>query len=363
MHEVTDWAMYRGWSHATRNTILVCEVCRDDCYHLCGRCDEYTSATVDTAEGDEVCPGCAQGMYRCDDCRMPTDDTTEVESFHDVCQSCCESNYSYCHDCDAYYDSSDWDCPNCQNSESSEHIHDYSYRPIPNFLGTGPVYLGMELEVSMPAEYIRDCADIAIDALGYQEEIGYLKEDGSVTGFEIVTHPMSYEYAMRNFPWRLLRELYDNGAHENSYDAGLHVHVSRKGFSSPAHIYRWLQFFYRNPDDIQGLARRDSPQWARFSDSHRAEFRNFATGERYGDRYQAVNVLNRDTFEVRVFASSLDRRDVRAALALVAASVEYTRSLTCREVMAGGLHFAQFATWVDARQDVYPDLAAQISEV
>jgi hypothetical protein len=357
---LTEITLWWAGSDERIGTRLICEECND--YERCEECDQYATLRVETAEGDNVCPGCAQQLEQCEDCHQPTRETTYVAD-EEICQSCLDSNYSYCDQCDAYYASSDWECSTCQDARTSEHIHDYSYRPAPNFLGRGPTYLGWELELSIPPEYIRDCADIAQDMLGYQEEVGYLKEDSSITGFEMVTHPMSYTYAMRHFPWRLLRELRDNGADGDSGEAGLHVHVSRAGFTNPSHIYRWLQFFYRNAEEIQRLARRDSREWARFSDSHRVEFFNFARGSRYGDRYQAVNVLNRHTFEVRVFASSLNPRDVRAALALVAASVEYTRGLTCRDVMAGALNFAQFATWVDARQDVYPDLFAQIVEL
>ena len=88
-------------------------------------------------------------------------------------------------------------------------VHDYSYKPRPVFHGTGPLFLGPEIEIETPYCAEEECAQIAYSLLG---SLGYLKNDArSDNGFEIVTHPMSYQWAMDNFPWQMLTELRDAG--------------------------------------------------------------------------------------------------------------------------------------------------------
>jgi hypothetical protein len=62
----------------------------------------------------------------------------------------------------------------------------------------------------------------------------------------------------------------------------------------------------------------------------------------------AVNTQNKDTLELRVFASSLDPALVKAALAFAAASVEYTRD------PVNPLGWDDFARWVSTRADYAP---------
>jgi len=189
---------------------------------------------------------------------------------------------------------------------------------------------------------------------------------------------------MANFPWAMLPALRDRAdATVVPSDNGIHVHVSRAGFDNSAHLYRWLKLWYRNPIDIQRIARRQSNRWGPFSPEHRAAHKehvkygkpsyqppdrsyNYRTDgyDHVGDttvvdRYAAINTTNRDTLEVRVFASSLRPRRVKAALQLVAASVEYTRQLNSDAVCKRhGWDWKAFMSWVrhDGR---YPDLVQE----
>jgi len=113
---------------------------------------------------------------------------------------------------------------------------------------------------------LEQCAEIAQTALG---GLGYLKDDCSITdhynsGFEIVTHPMTHKYARESFPWSMLDELAELGA--DAEHNGIHVHVSRAGFSDSDHIYRWLRLLMSNREPCLKIARRESTQWARFNE-------------------------------------------------------------------------------------------------
>lgn len=330
----------------------VCTDCLSD-LTTCDQCDERMVDMYDAINGDTVCGDCTRG--RCDDCdhyATGCDDLTAVRWCHEVCDSCRDSNYSYCHECDEYR-SADEDCYDCSRYDS-DLIQNWDYRPTPNFHGDGRLYMGLELEISSADN---DCARLANEALG---SLGYLKEDSSVSdGFEIVTHPMTHEYAREQFPWGLLHELRQQGA--SNYDAGLHVHVNRTAFDCPSHVYRWMKLIYRNADQVTDIARRKHSSWAKFSSTARAHVKGAAKGDRCGfDRYSAINVQNYHTFEIRVFASSLRKQEVLAALDLVAASVEYTRTLSVGVIVAGGWTWDAFTMWVSERPE-YAALAAEMS--
>jgi hypothetical protein len=74
-----------------------------------------------------------------------------------------------------------------------------------------------------------------------------------------------------------------------------------------------------------------------------------------GRRYQAINTCPRDTFELRIFASSLTAQEVQAALALAAASVDYTSALTVADItQRDGWDWETFARWVNEQPQYAP---------
>ncbi|MBY8863547.1 hypothetical protein K7711_44260 [Nocardia sp. CA2R105] len=252
----------------------------------------------------------------------------------------------------------------CDACQSGAEVWNYSYKPDPRFHGEGPLYLGMELEIIVSQRHRYRAVSAVADAVG---RLAYLKNDSSIepSGFELVTHPMDYTFAMREFPWALLGELSALGC-VSDRRVGLHVHASRAGFSSPAHIYRWATFLYRNEIAVTELAGRRS-RYARFSTQARTRIKDTAKGQPHGtdvDRYQAVNPHPRHTLEVRVFAGSLDPVRVQAALGFVTASIEYTRGLSSHDIARHhGWDWPRFTDWVHTRTGDYAALAQRLGEV
>lgn len=331
----------------------------DDCpREWCGDCDDFHDRDQ---WGSVECPG-----WPCDDCEVN----------HDYGEECPRP---YCDECGSHHGRYD----SCSDSDGL--LESYDYTPDLIFRGDGPAYYGMEFEVSAYGEVMTEAVQSAQSS--DQDGVLYFKEDGSVSGFEMVTHPMSYEWAMGNFPWRVLREFDSAGCSIDRLENGIHVHVSRDAFASPAHLYRWMKFFYRNQEFAQNVARREGCHWSKFSSTHRkghaahvkaAKLKRIAdeTGrssvyERYadatradstGDRYSAINTTNSATLEVRMFASTLDVAEAQSALQFVAATVEYTRALTCRDVIKrDGWTPAAFTAWLGEQDGKYAALASLVA--
>ena len=300
--------------------------------------------TGQSCTAQSPCPDCVV----CARCRLLTalgDSATTVRG-STICTTCCDRYYWYCERCDGYNRLNDSCANDCDDEDDDADglVHDYYYRPRPVFHGAGPLFLGGEFEIATSYGSGRDCARIANDHLG---TLGYLKRDSSIgDGFEIVTHPMAYSWALQHFPWDMLGELRQAGGHATEA-TGIHVHLSRAGFASTCHTYRWMKFIYRNQQCVERLARRSSREWAAFTDYDRSQVRTYAKGG-YGNRYRAINTNNADTFELRVFAGSLDVAQIQAVLGFAAASVEYTRTLSVPQIARhDGWQWPAFVSWLD----------------
>jgi hypothetical protein len=313
-----------------------------------------------------ICDGCGgprpDGL--CDDCvtcdrcgdSIPQEYTGTTVRGSTICDDCISRFYWHCERCDGW-NRDGLDCGNrCDDDDAWDVLHDYSFRPRPVFHGTGPLFIGPEIEVEAPAHDLLRSTTIACSQLG---ELGYLKEDGSLRhGFEIVTHPMSYAWAMQHFPWQMLTDLQAAGC-RTPENTGIHVHVSRTAFDGPSHTYRWMKFIYRNEHEVTTLARRSSPQYAPFTAYDRRAVKHYAKGA-FGDRYRAINTNNTDTFELRIFASSLLPAQVKAAFGFAAASVEYTRELTVAQIAgSGGWTWPAFVSWL-AERPAYAPLTREL---
>ena len=332
----------------------------------CARCGghQFPDELTVVVAGDEVCASCLDwGFTHCSWCERHEHDghLGETRGGDVVCRDCAARHYYLCGDCDYLYhvdtccdcdhrDYSDDDDDDGGDYGSAGLIHSYSHKPRPIFHGAGTVHFGLELEINTPRYEQDACAITASEALG---SLGYLKHDSSISrGFEIVTHPMSHAWARASFPWHMLADLARLGC--DGDDAGLHIHVSRTAFDGPAHVYRWLKLFHRNVTPVTAIARRVSDQWAPFTPDARTRAKDHAKGRPgYESRYAAINVTNYATFELRIFASTLDPQQLAAALDLAAASVEYTRELSTADIATrDGWSWGAFMTWA-ARRPAY----------
>jgi hypothetical protein len=222
-------------------------------------------------------------------------------------------------------------------------------------------------------------------------ELAYLKHDGSLdNGYEIVTHPMSHDFYKNEASelWETLERLRTN-YRVKSWDTrtcGLHIHVSRTGFEGGAHMHRFLNLIYSNQDFYQKLAGREESRWATFHDiiqevTVRDEqgnrvvdeqgFTQFKSqrsiasklGRNSTERYSAVNTRNTDTLEIRIFRGTVNQDTVKAHLDLAHASVEYTRTMTVKDVINDALNSNAFMGYIIENVELYPHLVARMNKL
>ena len=371
---------------------LVC----DDCASICSRCDAIGTSNdaYFIVDDDLWCEACTdRRAYFCDSCEERNSHGTSyvTDRGEHWCEGCLTDTY-WCDSCDEYNADG---CDSCQDDDGMRVIHDYSYRPDAIFHSTDKnerLFFGLEIEVEA-GHNLREASHYAhqLEAL----DLAYLKHDGSLNnGFEIVTHPMSHDFFKNEAQdlWLTLEELRTNSQYRvKSWDTktcGLHIHISRTGFSGGAHMHRFLNLVYSNPDFYSTLAGRTSDQWAKFTDIIRKEYVLDSNGDRipwvggYGyeiktirqfkhkldrernsDRYSAVNTLNRETLEMRIFRGSVNGDTIKSQLDLAHASVEYTRNLTVQDVTQGALTSDNFMWYIFQNESLYPELVARIDKL
>jgi hypothetical protein len=349
-----------------------------DCVKICERCESVGQDHDDWCYVDNMQMWCANctGSYAhwCDDCdnyftgyTYGAEDTSMT-----FCERCFESSCSYCEPCDSYY--YDGCTYNHDEEDDTRLIHDYSYRPDPIFHSGEDeqtrLYFGIEIETEVRGGNYPERTNAAEYAqLLEDKQLAYLKSDGSLEcGFEIVTHPMSHHYFMKenDLMWEVISKLKQdyNMISWGTKTCGLHIHISRNGFSGGSHQHRFLQLVYGNKDFYEVLAGRSSSHWAKFDDvvdqeTGKKSFKN--KFDRHGsDRYSAVNTNNRNTLEMRIFRGSLNPRFIKSAIDLAHASVEYTRVMSVQQVRDNALSTLKFVEYIESKPDLYQSLNERI---
>ena len=356
-----------------------------NCASYCQRCEDgMPSENSHTVDNEEWCDYCWENYsYYCENCCESSSENTSYVGDDPYCNDCFSDNCYYCDDCDeSYHNDYPCDCREsnpiegkcCRGYRSSGTIHDYSCKPAPIFKGVSKhkMYLGFELETEM-----RRVDDGALFASSALQGTAYLKHDGSISsGFEIVTHPHTHQQYRDNSAllWdtiETLRKDYDARSWDTD-TCGLHIHLSRDGFSSGAHMHRFIAFVYKNAPHMMKFAGRKS-RFARFNDVYTFDEYDrpvFSIKHKVGspdrnhtERYSAVNTQNPNTIELRFFRGTMKTSGVLSALDLAQAMVEYTRELRLDDVKLGALSWDWFADYVVSNNGLYPDLYSRLDKI
>lgn len=285
--------------------IYVCDDCLDNYFTKCTNCGEYHySSSMIHDDYSAYCSNCYDEFLTCDDCGRITH----------------RDNINYCENTDEYY------CDECYPSHCvNENLHDYNYMPSLNFKGDGNLYFGTEIEI----DYGR------MDDFKFEElsDIFYCKTDGSLDeGFEIVSHPMTYDWIMENTPYKNPIALAKEAGFKshNTSTCGLHIHMSRKAFGNTEdeqeqRITSFIYFFEKFWNEIVKFSRRDptghgiTSYAQRFCDTGETpsiKVVDEAKKKKRFSRYHCVNVSNYNTVEVRIFRGTLVENTIIASIQL-----------------------------------------------
>lgn len=395
------------------HTGLICDECSGD-YYVCDDCGKYVSER-DIHEVSIMIGWRYDTKYVCDNCLEDNDDYIMCEHCGDwfdsseigyeyvngvgyVCNPCLSDHYYQCADCGEWFcdddveyneDEDEYYCHSCarDHDQDDSKCHPYSYKPEPKFLthDTSKAYnaynidaftYGCENEVDKGdydeiADTIREISEACPDV--------YMKHDGSLDeGFEIVTHPATLEYHMKDFKWRQICQIAkDHGF--KSHDArtcGLHVHVGRYQLGTDEQertntIANILLMVDRHWDVLVKFSRRresqlhwaERPQLIRPVDGDTEETaRRKALHADNGNRYQAVNLCNHGTIEFRIFNGTLKRDTIIATIQLLDNLCHYAKEHSTAECLAskweditGYAHYDELDTYLRDRGIVKAD--------
>lgn len=339
-------------TYTTHDSRLICTNCYDsNGYYICDRCglaieDSYCIHIEDTNE--YMCSDCADRYcYQCMDCggwyssdRIITDN----EGQH-LCEDCYYNSYYTCALCGEFVRTDDcyWDdcadepyCACCYEEEfqnkfiSTYHSHNkwtvhYTENERNDYM-SDKLTLGLEIEVEGDTDF----------AEGFMERVDndliYLEKDSSVEGFEIITQPMTREYATEVFPNKISKGfeyLKDNDF--KGHDAGgIHIHVANYG-DTRLTVYKLKRLLYNIDSKQQGLllelTQRKKYELERWADNQVPYVMSIEDAYHQTSRYEALNLDDRTgTLEFRIFNSNLRVEKISKNIEMVYALLDYINS-------------------------------------
>jgi len=249
-------------------------------------------------------------------------------------------------------------CHHCL--DASFKIHNYSTRveQMLKFKATrvrpNTVYLGCELEYETNN---RNRAQLGVGKLMHGHAL--MKSDGSIrNGFEIVTCPATLDIHLDIF-----KNFYDNIPPDLKIanNVGMHVHISRKPLSQLT-IGKLIEFLNRldNKDFIHHIAGRIDNQYARMESDRTITFlRKHRSGS---NRYNALNLNNEKTIEVRLFATPMNYKEFASRLQFVQALVDYCSPAQSNQALKKQTHYESFMHWLSSRRRMFPELSYHLKE-
>ena len=382
--------------YETADGRIICESCYEDSYFTCEDCgDIYPMDDAVSVNNGEmyVCQDCADvtgNYYRCVSCdeyfTPRYRSRYELANGDCVCNRCADGNIAACYDCDEYFwiedmeeDEDGWGdtiyfCPSCVRGRKKK-IHDYSYKPAPKFKvhnhdefwtddSIKELLFGVELEIDKG----KDPEKVAEEITEAHDDI-YCKHDGSLDyGVEIVSHPCTLEYHLKDLGWDDICDiaLNNNFKSHEARTCGLHVHVGRRQLGETIskrndNVAKIIILVDRHWDNIVRFTRRTEEQlshWASrpeimdriigFSDGYIGPKVTDMIGGR--GRYQAVNTQNRNTIEFRIYNGTLK-------VSTLYATLQFTSNI-CKYAMTHSFDDCFASQWKDvAEHETYPELA------
>jgi hypothetical protein len=392
---------------------LYCEDCYENVAVHCEHCDmTYREENAVNADGDWVCEDCLHDHYAaCEHCEdyVKHENTINDDNLT-LCHGCYEDYYTFCEGCEClvHHDVSCYSerneanyCEYCYSEcggGDHEDVHDYSYKPSANYLklrndGKKPMYLGLELEVEAQSDFSQ--AVDSVHEFSRGEDHFYLKEDGSLDdGFEVVTHPATLQYHMKNMNWDdICKALSRSGARSHdTTTCGIHIHASKRTLSEVERIKLGI-FIHTQQNMVEKIARRGSNHYSQFKSirnkrkkshadlryerneqelcncddcldtawSNQKSSKDYKSMGDSTDRYEALNWENAHTVEFRMFKGSLKPATVKASLQFVHACMTFVKTVSSARIAKTVTAWNDFTKYVNDNRKEYSELIAYMT--
>ena len=295
--------------------------------HYCSYHDDYTFQDVSYIEGyDDVCESCLDNYF--------TYSNYEGEWLHnDSAREALDENgdrVTVSENNDDFYWSDEEDCYVHQDfSSGGGYIGDYhSSKRRMEFVDSpwtklNKRFLGVELEVEVKdgdrgdkAKAIAEWQENNLEHTGF-----FFERDGSLDcGFEMVSNPMGLDKHRETWKWVSSDRLISGLRSHNTSTCGLHVHVNRTSLTRT--IIDRAVFFLNRPANeklIKTIARRYGAGYAK--QKSKALGKCHTNPDR--DRYEMLNLCNRETIEFRIFKGTLKYDSIMACIEFCHALLEF----------------------------------------
>ena len=334
----------------------VCDDCADEHYYQCMECGEwYSSAGIVTdSEGQHLCEDCyCDNYYTCAECGefVHQNDAYWNEATDDMyCEYCYNTTEVQSRFINSYHSNNDWTVHYTED-ERNDYMSD-------------KLTLGLEIEVAGYAEF----------AEGFMERVDndliYLERDGSVDGFEIITQPMTKQYATEIFTDKISKGFEFLKEHNfKGHDAGgIHIHVglpydNELDFMSC--LLKLKKLLYNLPTNMQDLllliSQRKSDALKRWSDNTYCRKLTLQNCTLQSNRYELLNIDSRTcTLEFRMFNSNLRTERIMKNIEVVLSLLDYVDTY-----YTVNMYDKNLFTWLDyvqRNEEKYPNLVRFINE-
>ena len=242
-------------------------------------------------------------------------------------------------------------------------VHNYSHR-VEESLGfdkrnksiTEP-YLGIEIEYQVDK---RKEGRLYVGDNLYNHSL--MKEDGSIrNGFEIVSRPASYAQHMLRYTSFL--DGLPEWIHPHQ-SCGMHVHISRTALSQMG-AGKLVEFINRddNKKFIKLIAGRDSTNYQRSDESYDIKKPyKVHIGNDGADRYNFINLQNKKTIELRIFASPKNTNEFKVRMQFVKAMISYCQPAALTGTLKEQTSFSSFITWLENTKKEFKELHTYVKE-
>jgi len=298
--------------------------------------------------------------FICGDCNYLENCEMGGQVYNDesVCEQCLSDDYTYSEAQDTYISHDDYATEMYEeNNRDDEYVYAWDYdvadelgfKYLPNQDRKTTVTYGIELEVERRRNAYDDIAQYVHEEV---EDFARLKSDGSLSnGFEIVTTPCSYEYQKEKWSKFLKSDLIKQLRGWKTDTAGLHIHIGKKQLK-PSEIGKLLIFINseENAQLIDDIAGRTSYQWAK---KHPKKITDSLYRTSRDDRYEAVNMSNEHTVELRIFKSNLSHNGFMRVLEFADALVHFAKQTGLSGM---SLHYKSFLRYMEQPENrtTYP---------